>query len=125
MVVIDLDASRECGTAQIVGCKFSSAFGPPEAVEVDMQTENVSVKFSSSDSGTRSDGLTVFWDKVCLPDGKPWEESFCDALVQSKVFVCVISRDAIGHDTNSRQSFSLVNSLLHRPVTMFCCISWP
>ena len=31
------------------------------------------------------EGLTVFWDKLCLPDGVPWEEGFCDGLVQSKV----------------------------------------
>ena len=36
-------------------------------------------------------GLSVFWDKICLQDGVPWEDGFCTGLVQSKVFVCLIS----------------------------------
>ena len=37
-----------------------------------------------------AEGLTVFWDKLCLPDGVPWEEGFCDGLVQSKVHTCML-----------------------------------
>lgn len=40
-------------------------------------------------------GFRVFWDKVCLPPGKDWEASFCDALVHSRVFVPVLSRAAL------------------------------
>ena len=37
-----------------------------------------------------AEGLTVVWDKLCLPDGVPWEEGFCDGLVQSKVHTSML-----------------------------------
>jgi ankyrin repeat protein/serine/threonine protein kinase len=39
--------------------------------------------------------LKVWWDKRCLEGGKKWEEGFCDGLVQSKVFVCLISEQVV------------------------------
>jgi Protein kinase domain/TIR domain len=40
-------------------------------------------------------GLKVWWDKKCIEDGKRWEDEFCDGLVQSRVFVCLVSKDAV------------------------------
>ena len=51
-------------------------------------------------------GLNVFWDKVCLKDGKPWEAGFCEGLVNSRVFIALISEDAVAHPTNDRSCFS-------------------
>jgi len=51
-------------------------------------------------------GLNVFWDKVCLQDGKPWEVGFCEGLVNSRVFVALISEDAVAHPTNDRSCFN-------------------
>ena len=36
-------------------------------------------------------GYRVFWDKLCLEAGKDWEEGFCTGVVQSRVFVPVVS----------------------------------
>ena len=49
-------------------------------------------------------GLKVWWDKKCLAAGIPWEEGFCDGLVNSRAFICLISEAAIGN------SFSVLTS---------------
>lgn len=51
-------------------------------------------------------GLRVWWDKVCLEAGVPWEEGFCDGLVQSRAFVPLISREAIHHPDKPWQDFA-------------------
>lgn len=56
-------------------------------------------------------GLTVWWDKICLQPGKLWEDGFCDGLVSSRAFVCLLSKQAIAHPTNTRQSFSSLTSV--------------
>eukprot|EP01041_Mallomonas_annulata_P009780 gene9780-biopygen4677 len=50
-------------------------------------------------------GLKVWWDKVCLQPGVPWEEGFCTGLVNSRTFVCLLSRNAIRHPDKDRQNF--------------------
>jgi serine/threonine protein kinase len=42
-------------------------------------------------SGLISRGYTVYLDKVCLEPGKDWEDGFCEGVVQSRVFVPIIS----------------------------------
>ena len=54
-------------------------------------------------------GLRVWWDKLCLKPGEDWEEGFCAGLVDSRAFVCIISRDSINHATNMRQNFSTLS----------------
>jgi serine/threonine protein kinase/Leucine-rich repeat (LRR) protein len=49
--------------------------------------------------------LKVWVDKFCLLPGQPWEEGFCDGLVNSSCFVCVLSRNAINHPDKSWQNF--------------------
>lgn len=51
-------------------------------------------------------GLTVWWDKMCLEPGLDWKDGFCEGLVNSRIFVCLWSREAINHPTNDRQSFA-------------------
>jgi hypothetical protein len=41
-------------------------------------------------------GVTVWWDKVCLKPGEPWDVGFCVGLMKSKVFMPIISQEAIG-----------------------------
>lgn len=53
-------------------------------------------------------GLKVWWDKKSLPNGKPWEEGFCDGLLKSRAFVAVVSRESINSSTVTRQNFSLL-----------------
>mmetsp|Transcript_4050 Transcript_4050/g.5675 ORF Transcript_4050/g.5675 Transcript_4050/m.5675 type:complete len:256 (+) Transcript_4050:991-1758(+) len=51
-------------------------------------------------------GLKVWWDKKCLKPGVPWNEGFCDGMVQSLVFLPLLSRDAINHPSVDKQNFS-------------------
>jgi serine/threonine protein kinase len=51
-------------------------------------------------------GLKVWWDKVCLEPGVEWKEGFCAGLVNSGAFVCLLSKNAINHDTITWQNFS-------------------
>jgi serine/threonine protein kinase len=50
--------------------------------------------------------LKVWLDKYCLLPGQPWEDGFCDGLINSSCFVCLISRGAINHPTKTWQNFS-------------------
>jgi hypothetical protein len=52
-----------------------------------------------------SEGYKVWWDVKCLESGKNWEEGFCDGLLNSKAFVCIISKDAINHPEVPWQNF--------------------
>lgn len=40
-------------------------------------------------------GLKVWWDRVSLQPGVPWEEGFCDGLMKCKSFVPLLSRSAL------------------------------
>ena len=51
-------------------------------------------------------GLKVWWDKLCLLPGVDWKEGFCAGLVNSKTFVCLLSKHAINHPTKGSQNFS-------------------
>ena len=55
-------------------------------------------------------GFKVFWDKMSLLPGEPWEEGFCRGLANSAVFVPLISRDGINHPTVAKQNFSNITS---------------
>jgi hypothetical protein len=57
----------------------------------------------------RDKGLKVWWDKVCLEPGVPWEQGFCSGLIDRKAFVCLLSREAINHPKKPCQNFSLLN----------------
>ena len=48
LILIDLDASRDFGSYDLVSKKFSSAFCPPEAVGVNPATGSLKVKFAMS-----------------------------------------------------------------------------
>jgi hypothetical protein len=37
-------------------------------------------------------GFKVWWDKMCLKPGVPWEEGFCEGLIKSYAFVPVMSK---------------------------------
>jgi hypothetical protein len=50
--------------------------------------------------------LTVWLDKECLEPGQLWEEGFCEGLINSATFVCLLSRGAINHPTKPWQCFS-------------------
>jgi serine/threonine protein kinase len=53
-------------------------------------------------------GVKVWWDAKCLLPGVSWEDGFADGLIRSKIFVPIISRDAINHATEPRQSFPML-----------------
>jgi hypothetical protein len=53
-------------------------------------------------------GLKVWWDKVSLKPGEPWEAGFCAGLVDSDTFVCLLSREAINHAEKPWNNFSML-----------------
>lgn len=56
-------------------------------------------------------GIRVWWDKKCLLPGEDWEDGFCDGLVKSRIFVCLLSREAI-KNFSSLESTSRVDNVL-------------
>jgi serine/threonine protein kinase len=58
-------------------------------------------------------GLRVYWDAVCIRDGKPWEREFAEGLIASKVFVPFISRKAVNQKDEIYNNFSLLKSDSH------------
>jgi serine/threonine protein kinase len=50
-------------------------------------------------------GQTVWWDKKCLEKGKNWEQGFCEGLLDSRAFVCIMSKEAINHPDKDWQNF--------------------
>ncbi len=51
-------------------------------------------------------GLSVWFDKECLLPGQLWEEGFCNGLINSATFVCLLSRGAINNKDKPRQCFT-------------------
>jgi serine/threonine protein kinase len=62
------------------------------------------VEDEADEAGTRP--IRVWLDKHCLLPGQPWEEGFCDGLVNSACFVCLLSRNAINHPEKAWQNFT-------------------
>jgi len=58
-------------------------------------------------------GLRVYWDALCIRDGKPWEREFAEGLIASKIFVPFISRHAVNQPNNVFNNFSLLKSDSH------------
>jgi serine/threonine protein kinase len=52
-----------------------------------------------------AEGFKVWWDKECLAPGVPWEEGFCQGLVNSRSFICIVSKEAINHPKKSWNDF--------------------
>ena len=53
-------------------------------------------------------GMKVWWDKKCLKAGQPWEEGFCEGLINSSNFVCLMSREAINSREKNWQNFTML-----------------
>ena len=49
-------------------------------------------------------GHRVWWDKKCLEKGKNWEEDFCKGLLDTRAFVCILSKEAINHHDKPGQN---------------------
>lgn len=58
----------------------------------------------------RQSNINVWWDNVSLQPGESWEDSFCKGLATSRIFIPIISRNAINHPTIPRYNFSLLTS---------------
>jgi hypothetical protein len=52
------------------------------------------------------EGIDVYLDSKCLKDGEPWEKGFCEGLVDSSIFVPLLSQSAINHPDKEWQNFS-------------------
>lgn len=55
-----------------------------------------------------AEGKSVWWDKQCLKAGVNWEQGFCSGLINSRYFLCILSRDGINKEGNSRQNLALL-----------------
>ena len=55
-------------------------------------------------------GCRVWWDKVCLQTGVSWKDGFCAGMMNSRVFVCLVSKEAIHHPEKEWQNFSKLTS---------------
>lgn len=55
-------------------------------------------------------GLKVWWDKVCLEAGVPWDEGFCHGLIKSHAFIPLLSRHAIHHPEVIHQNFEKLSA---------------
>eukprot|EP01041_Mallomonas_annulata_P006502 gene6502-biopygen3130 len=77
-------------------------------------------RLPSKDPSTRPDaahvlahpfvsGIKVWRDKTCLKPGVLWEEGFFAGFVNSRTFVCLLSKGAIHHPQRPRQNFANLN----------------
>lgn len=53
--------------------------------------------------------VKVWWDKKCLKPGLGWKEGFVSGLVNSRAFVCLLSRNAINNATMTNQNYGLLD----------------
>jgi serine/threonine protein kinase len=60
----------------------------------------------------KSLGLNVWWDKKCLKDGENWEQGFCDGLVSSDNFICILSKGALSNLPGLKEDSNCDNLLL-------------
>ena len=51
-------------------------------------------------------GVKVWLDRECLSPGVAWEVGFVDGLLSSRVFMPIVSRDAINHPSDASQRIS-------------------
>jgi serine/threonine protein kinase len=54
--------------------------------------------------------LNVWWDKVSLLPGQPWEEGFCSGLVNSACFVCLLSNNGIFNSVRPENNITKLQS---------------
>jgi serine/threonine protein kinase len=57
-------------------------------------------------------GINVWWDQKCLKNGLNWEEGFCDGLVNSAVFIPLLSKQAIKERFETLQETSYCDNVL-------------
>ena len=55
-------------------------------------------------------GIKVYLDKNCLIDGKAWEDGFIEGLISTRIFIPLLSRNAINHPDIAWQNFSQLKS---------------
>ena len=113
-LLLDRDPSRRLRPDQVIDHPFISGVqterlqGEPAAWDVflsyrvDSDSHLVELFYNA----LTDLGLKVWWDKVCLLPGVPWEEGFCNGLADSSCFVCLLSRNAINHPDKPWQNFT-------------------
>jgi serine/threonine protein kinase len=52
--------------------------------------------------------VRVWFDQKCLKPGEPWALGFCKGLAKSAIFIPFLSKNAINHPSNNRQSFEML-----------------
>jgi hypothetical protein len=112
-LLLDKDPSRRPDPSHVISHPFLSGQHPERLMgeaptfdvflsyRVDSDSNHVEMLYNTL-TGL---GLKVWWDKLCLLPGQRWEEGFCDGLVNSRCFVCLLSRNAINHPDKPWQNF--------------------
>ena len=112
-LLLDKDPARRPDPSHVMSHPFISGVHPHRMMgdpptfdvflsyRVDSDSDHVEMMYNA----LTEQGLKVWWDKLCLLPGQPWEEGFCDGLVNSSCFVCLLSRNAINHPDKAWQNF--------------------
>jgi hypothetical protein len=66
----------------------------------------------------RAESVDVWWDKLCLPAGQPWEQGFADGLCSSDVFVSVLSKTALAPFAQLTAASACDNVLLEQQLAL-------
>ena len=113
-LLLQRDPSRRLTPDQVLHHPFVSG-AEPERLQGEAATWDVFLSYRVDSDSTHVKlfydaltalGLTVWWDKQCLLPGQPWEEGFCNGLMKSCCFVCLLSRNAINHPDKPWQNFT-------------------
>lgn len=57
-------------------------------------------------------GLKIWWDRVSLQPGVPWEEAFCEGMMKCRSFIPLLSRSALKSFENLNEQSNNDNVLL-------------
>jgi hypothetical protein len=66
----------------------------------------------------RAESVDVWWDKLCLPPGQPWEQGFADGLCSSDIFVSVLSKTALAPFAQLTAASACDNMLLEQQLAL-------
>jgi serine/threonine protein kinase/Leucine-rich repeat (LRR) protein len=112
------DPRRRPGVSQILSHPFLSGQHAPRMVGQEPEYDVFISYRVSSDSDLAeaiykrltANGLKVWWDQECLQPGTSWKIGFCDGLSKSRIFMPLLSREAINSERNSRANYTLLTA---------------
>lgn len=112
-LLLNADPNRRIGPDRVISHPFLSGKHPERLMGEEAKFDVfLSYRVDSDKAVVRrlceslkAQELRVWLDQDCLQPGQPWEDGFCDGLVNSACFVCLLSKGAINHPTKPWQNF--------------------